>query len=123
MLVGPQHIRDPWAGGTGCRMGTLPAAHPGSPLSHILIWERLCPLLSPLCPPLCCSRPGDGQPQFPGTPSPSLGRRDVLSTHTNASPQLSQAGDLIIEVYLEQKVPDCCVTLKVSPKAGLGRSR
>ncbi|KAI1233985.1 Arf-GAP with Rho-GAP domain, partial [Lamprotornis superbus] len=26
--------------------------------------------------------------------------------------QLSQAGDLIIEVYLEQKVPDCCVTLK-----------
>lgn len=35
------------------------------------------------------------------------------------SPQLSQAGDLIIEVYLEQKVPDCCVTLKVSPKAGL----
>ncbi|NXM88498.1 ARAP3 protein, partial [Oenanthe oenanthe] len=29
--------------------------------------------------------------------------------------QLSQAGDLIIEVYLEQKVPDCCVTLKVSP--------
>lgn len=31
------------------------------------------------------------------------------------SPQLSQAGDLIIEVYLEQKVSDCCVTLKVSP--------
>ncbi|NXC10595.1 ARAP3 protein, partial [Orthonyx spaldingii] len=29
--------------------------------------------------------------------------------------QLSQAGDLIIEVYLEHKVPDCCVTLKVSP--------
>ncbi|NWY66888.1 ARAP3 protein, partial [Erithacus rubecula] len=29
--------------------------------------------------------------------------------------QLSQAGDLIIEVYLEQKVPDCCITLKVSP--------
>ncbi|NXB72916.1 ARAP3 protein, partial [Donacobius atricapilla] len=29
--------------------------------------------------------------------------------------QLSQAGDLIIEVYLEQKVPDSCVTLKVSP--------
>ncbi|NXU40349.1 ARAP3 protein, partial [Drymodes brunneopygia] len=29
--------------------------------------------------------------------------------------QLSQAGDLIIEVYLEQKVPDRCVTLKVSP--------
>ncbi|RMB93078.1 hypothetical protein DUI87_30584 [Hirundo rustica rustica] len=29
--------------------------------------------------------------------------------------QLSQAGDLIIEVYLEQRVPDCCVTLKVSP--------
>ncbi|CAH2275907.1 arf-GAP with Rho-GAP domain, ANK repeat and PH domain-containing 3 isoform X1 [Pelobates cultripes] len=29
--------------------------------------------------------------------------------------QLSQAGDLIIEVYLEKKLPDCCVTLKVSP--------
>lgn len=29
--------------------------------------------------------------------------------------QLSQAGDLIIEVYLEEKVPDCCITLKVSP--------
>uniref|UniRef100_A0A3Q2YL47 ArfGAP with RhoGAP domain, ankyrin repeat and PH domain 3 n=2 Tax=Hippocampus comes TaxID=109280 RepID=A0A3Q2YL47_HIPCM len=29
--------------------------------------------------------------------------------------QLSQAGDLIIEVYLEAKTPDSCVTLKVSP--------
>uniref|UniRef100_A0A672MDQ8 ArfGAP with RhoGAP domain, ankyrin repeat and PH domain 3 n=1 Tax=Sinocyclocheilus grahami TaxID=75366 RepID=A0A672MDQ8_SINGR len=29
--------------------------------------------------------------------------------------QLSQAGDLIIEVYLEEKIPDCCITLKVSP--------
>uniref|UniRef100_A0A8C9YBC4 ArfGAP with RhoGAP domain, ankyrin repeat and PH domain 3 n=1 Tax=Sander lucioperca TaxID=283035 RepID=A0A8C9YBC4_SANLU len=29
--------------------------------------------------------------------------------------QLSQAGDLIIEVYLETKIPDCCITLKVSP--------
>ncbi|XP_028272067.1 arf-GAP with Rho-GAP domain, ANK repeat and PH domain-containing protein 3 isoform X2 [Parambassis ranga] len=29
--------------------------------------------------------------------------------------QLSQAGDLIIEVYLEMKIPDCCMTLKVSP--------
>ncbi|NXO51298.1 ARAP3 protein, partial [Aramus guarauna] len=29
--------------------------------------------------------------------------------------QLSQAGDLIIEVYLEQKLPDCCITLKVCP--------
>ncbi|XP_037318246.2 arf-GAP with Rho-GAP domain, ANK repeat and PH domain-containing protein 3 isoform X2 [Pungitius pungitius] len=29
--------------------------------------------------------------------------------------QLSQAGDLIIEVYLETKTPDCCITLKVSP--------
>uniref|UniRef100_A0AAY4DC07 ArfGAP with RhoGAP domain, ankyrin repeat and PH domain 3 n=1 Tax=Denticeps clupeoides TaxID=299321 RepID=A0AAY4DC07_9TELE len=29
--------------------------------------------------------------------------------------QLSQAGDLIIEVYLENKIPDCCITLKVSP--------
>lgn len=28
--------------------------------------------------------------------------------------QLSQAGDIILEVYLEQKNPDCCVTLKVS---------
>ncbi|XP_054648633.1 arf-GAP with Rho-GAP domain, ANK repeat and PH domain-containing protein 3 isoform X3 [Dunckerocampus dactyliophorus] len=29
--------------------------------------------------------------------------------------QLSQAGDLIIEVYLEMKTPDSCITLKVSP--------
>ncbi|XP_061541602.1 arf-GAP with Rho-GAP domain, ANK repeat and PH domain-containing protein 3 isoform X4 [Phycodurus eques] len=29
--------------------------------------------------------------------------------------QLSQAGDLIIEVYLETKMPDSCITLKVSP--------
>uniref|UniRef100_A0A8C4SJW8 ArfGAP with RhoGAP domain, ankyrin repeat and PH domain 3 n=1 Tax=Erpetoichthys calabaricus TaxID=27687 RepID=A0A8C4SJW8_ERPCA len=29
--------------------------------------------------------------------------------------QLSQAGDLIIEVYLEKRLPDCCITLKVSP--------
>ncbi|XP_063356269.1 arf-GAP with Rho-GAP domain, ANK repeat and PH domain-containing protein 3 isoform X1 [Pelmatolapia mariae] len=29
--------------------------------------------------------------------------------------QLSQAGDLIIEIYLEMKIPDCCITLKVSP--------
>uniref|UniRef100_A0A4W5JRS3 Uncharacterized protein n=1 Tax=Hucho hucho TaxID=62062 RepID=A0A4W5JRS3_9TELE len=28
--------------------------------------------------------------------------------------QLSQAGDLIIEVYLEKKMVDCCITLKVS---------
>lgn len=27
--------------------------------------------------------------------------------------QLSQAGDLIIEVYLEHRIPDCCITLKV----------
>ncbi|XP_077429485.1 arf-GAP with Rho-GAP domain, ANK repeat and PH domain-containing protein 3 isoform X2 [Vanacampus margaritifer] len=32
--------------------------------------------------------------------------------------QLSQAGDLIIEVYLEVKTPDSCVTLKVSPSMG-----
>ncbi|XP_045082642.1 arf-GAP with Rho-GAP domain, ANK repeat and PH domain-containing protein 3 [Coregonus clupeaformis] len=32
--------------------------------------------------------------------------------------QLSQAGDLIIEVYLEKKMPDCCITLKVSPTMG-----
>uniref|UniRef100_A0A8D2LJ96 ArfGAP with RhoGAP domain, ankyrin repeat and PH domain 3 n=1 Tax=Varanus komodoensis TaxID=61221 RepID=A0A8D2LJ96_VARKO len=29
--------------------------------------------------------------------------------------QLSQAGDIILEVYLERKTPDSCVTLKVSP--------
>ncbi|KAM8765163.1 arf-GAP with Rho-GAP domain, ANK repeat and PH domain-containing protein 3 isoform 1-T1 [Rhynchonycteris naso] len=29
--------------------------------------------------------------------------------------QLSQAGDLIMEVYIEQQLPDSCVTLKVSP--------
>ncbi|EMP35348.1 Arf-GAP with Rho-GAP domain, ANK repeat and PH domain-containing protein 3 [Chelonia mydas] len=39
----------------------------------------------------------------------------ALPTLCHLSPQLSQAGDLIIEVYLEQKLPDCCVTLKVSP--------
>uniref|UniRef100_A0A8K9XQZ3 ArfGAP with RhoGAP domain, ankyrin repeat and PH domain 3 n=1 Tax=Oncorhynchus mykiss TaxID=8022 RepID=A0A8K9XQZ3_ONCMY len=32
--------------------------------------------------------------------------------------QLSQAGDLIIEVYLEKKMADCCITLKVSPTMG-----
>ncbi|XP_025022642.1 arf-GAP with Rho-GAP domain, ANK repeat and PH domain-containing protein 3 [Python bivittatus] len=30
--------------------------------------------------------------------------------------KLSQAGDIILEVYLEQKNPDCCITLKVSPQ-------
>nr|XP_005995408.1 PREDICTED: arf-GAP with Rho-GAP domain, ANK repeat and PH domain-containing protein 3 isoform X2 [Latimeria chalumnae] len=34
--------------------------------------------------------------------------------------QLSQAGDLIIEVYLEKKLPDNCVTLKVSPMMSAG---
>ncbi|XP_041049111.1 arf-GAP with Rho-GAP domain, ANK repeat and PH domain-containing protein 3 isoform X1 [Carcharodon carcharias] len=29
--------------------------------------------------------------------------------------QLSQAGDLIMEVYVETKMTDCCITLKVSP--------
>ncbi|XP_059506519.1 arf-GAP with Rho-GAP domain, ANK repeat and PH domain-containing protein 3 isoform X2 [Stegostoma tigrinum] len=29
--------------------------------------------------------------------------------------QLSQAGDLIMEVYVETKATDCCMTLKVSP--------
>ncbi|XP_067900215.1 arf-GAP with Rho-GAP domain, ANK repeat and PH domain-containing protein 3 isoform X2 [Heterodontus francisci] len=29
--------------------------------------------------------------------------------------QLSQAGDLIMEVYIETKKTDCCITLKVSP--------
>lgn len=51
----------------------------------------------------------------------------MLSTHSSITPvlslQLSQAGDLIIEVYLEQKVPDCCITLKVSPTAGLCQSK
>uniref|UniRef100_A0A673VNB2 ArfGAP with RhoGAP domain, ankyrin repeat and PH domain 3 n=1 Tax=Salmo trutta TaxID=8032 RepID=A0A673VNB2_SALTR len=32
--------------------------------------------------------------------------------------QLSQAGDLIIEVYLEKKMADSCITLKVSPTMG-----
>nr|XP_029506958.1 arf-GAP with Rho-GAP domain, ANK repeat and PH domain-containing protein 3-like [Oncorhynchus nerka] len=32
--------------------------------------------------------------------------------------QLSQAGDLIIEVYLEKKMADCCITLKLSPTMG-----
>ncbi|XP_072368925.1 arf-GAP with Rho-GAP domain, ANK repeat and PH domain-containing protein 3 isoform X2 [Scyliorhinus torazame] len=29
--------------------------------------------------------------------------------------QLSQAGDLIMEVYVETKITDCCITLRVSP--------
>ncbi|XP_029445527.1 arf-GAP with Rho-GAP domain, ANK repeat and PH domain-containing protein 2 isoform X2 [Rhinatrema bivittatum] len=29
--------------------------------------------------------------------------------------QISRAGDLLIEVYVEKKEPDCCVILKVSP--------
>ncbi|XP_074505610.1 arf-GAP with Rho-GAP domain, ANK repeat and PH domain-containing protein 3 isoform X2 [Sebastes fasciatus] len=37
----------------------------------------------------------------------------LITTWTDT--QLSQAGDLIIEVYLEMKIPDCCITLKVSP--------
>lgn len=40
------------------------------------------------------------------------GSVDVLTFFTVL--QLSQAGDLIIEVYLEKKIPDCCITLKVS---------
>lgn len=43
-------------------------------------------------------------------PSPRNGINAILLL------QLSQAGDLIIEVYLEQKLPDFCVTLKVSSK-------
>lgn len=39
-------VLDPTTAG----LGTLPAAHPGSPLSHIHIWVRTFPLLSPLCP-------------------------------------------------------------------------
>lgn len=38
-------------------------------------------------------------------------------------PQLSQAGDLIMEVYIEQQLPDNCVTLKVSPEATGGEMR
>lgn len=34
--------------------------------------------------------------------------------------QLSQAGDIILEVYLEQKNLDCCVTLKVRARQFLG---
>lgn len=36
-----------------------------------------------------------------------------LFTGPGVCVQLSQAGDLIIEVYLEMKIPDCCITLKV----------
>lgn len=45
------------------------------------------------------------------------GHREVFCVLLTSSPlpQLSQAGDLIMEVYLEQQLPDNCVTLKVSP--------
>lgn len=39
------------------------------------------------------------------------------------SSQLSQAGDLIMEVYIEQQLPDNCVTLKVSPEGTGGEMR
>lgn len=39
------------------------------------------------------------------------------------SPQLSQAGDLIMEVYIEQQLPDNCVTLKVSPEGTGGEMK
>lgn len=38
----------------------------------------------------------------------------VTSVSFSITPQLSQAGDLIMEVYIEQQLPDNCVTLKVS---------
>lgn len=38
----------------------------------------------------------------------------VTAVSSSISPQLSQAGDLIMEVYIEQQLPDNCVTLKVS---------
>ncbi|NXE71387.1 ARAP3 protein, partial [Calcarius ornatus] len=78
------------------------------------------PFISPVPTTLRLLPRGGAAPVSQDTIS-SLGRWDVLSTHPNTSPmpplspQLSQAGDLIIEVYLEQKVSDCCVTLKVSP--------
>ncbi|KAK2116763.1 Arf-GAP with Rho-GAP domain, ANK repeat and PH domain-containing protein 3 [Saguinus oedipus] len=37
--------------------------------------------------------------------------------------QLSQAGDLIMEVYIEQQLPDNCVTLKVGPEGTGGEIR
>lgn len=77
-------------------------------------------------PPPCLSvihhLEAEAQLQLPKMPSPApgeQGRAQHLCHHgTKATPlpQLSQAGDLIIEVYLEQKLPDCCVTLKVSPR-------
>lgn len=38
----------------------------------------------------------------------------VTSVSFFITSQLSQAGDLIMEVYIEQQLPDNCVTLKVS---------
>lgn len=52
----------------------------------------------------------------PEAPHGALGlepSHTVLSTSL-AFLQLSQAGDLIMEVYIEQQLPDNCVTLKVS---------
>lgn len=37
---------------------------------------------------------------------------------TSAPFQVSQAGDLLIEVYVERKEPDCSIIIRVSPKDG-----
>uniref|UniRef100_A0A8K9UJ58 ArfGAP with RhoGAP domain, ankyrin repeat and PH domain 3 n=1 Tax=Oncorhynchus mykiss TaxID=8022 RepID=A0A8K9UJ58_ONCMY len=42
----------------------------------------------------------------------------LITTWKDTQVHLSQAGDLIIEVYLEKKMADCCITLKVSPTMG-----
>ena len=125
MLAGPHHIKDPWVGGTAWRMGALPAAHPGSLLSHTrYLGKDLPPLLSPVPITLRLLPRGDAAPAPWDTIASPWGEgmctAPMPAWHQchPLFPQLSQAGDLIIEVYLEQKLPDCCVTLKVSPKGG-----
>lgn len=123
LLARPHHVRDTQAGGTAWRMGALPAAQPGSPLSYTrYLGKDLPPLVSPSPITLRLLPRGQAAPATWDTIASPWGE----GMHTAPMPawhqchllfpQLSQAGDLIIEVYLEQKLPDCCVTLKVSPK-------
>ncbi|XP_058030595.1 arf-GAP with Rho-GAP domain, ANK repeat and PH domain-containing protein 3 isoform X2 [Ahaetulla prasina] len=69
--------------------------------------QPLLPYSSECTPrPLCRHR----------VPQSRLLKNEKAGSRLSVLEQLSQAGDIILEVYLEQKNPDYCVTLKVSPK-------
>lgn len=42
----------------------------------------------------------------------------ILGIFTSTLFQVSQAGDLLIEVYVERKEPDCSIIIRVSPENG-----